>query len=83
MRRYLRSDATPLSSEDVQDIIKAKNSMKRASEVIAKKYKISSRWVYRIWREQEHSPDPLLKQNINWDEEIENIYYLYAELPSK
>jgi hypothetical protein len=57
--------------------------MKRASEVMAKKYKISSRRVYRIWRGQEHPPDPLLKQNINWDEEIESIYDLYAELPSK
>ncbi|CAB5190932.1 unnamed protein product [Rhizophagus irregularis] len=43
MLRYLRSDATPLSAEDIQDIIKAKNSMKRASEAMANKYKISSR----------------------------------------
>jgi hypothetical protein len=50
MLRYLRSDATPLSAEDIQDIIKAKNSMKRASEAMANKYKISSRRVYQIWR---------------------------------
>uniref|UniRef100_U9SP75 Uncharacterized protein n=1 Tax=Rhizophagus irregularis (strain DAOM 181602 / DAOM 197198 / MUCL 43194) TaxID=747089 RepID=U9SP75_RHIID len=43
MLRYLRSDATPLSAEDIQDIIKAKNSMKRASEAMANKYKISTR----------------------------------------
>ncbi|CAB5102893.1 unnamed protein product [Rhizophagus irregularis] len=43
MIRYLRSDATRLSSEDIQDIIKAKNSMKRASEAMANKYKISIR----------------------------------------
>lgn len=50
MIRYLRSDATHLSAEDIQDIIKAKNSMKRASEVMANKYKISTRRVYQIWR---------------------------------
>ncbi|CAG8797910.1 240_t:CDS:2, partial [Dentiscutata erythropus] len=72
MHRYKRSDATPLSSEDIQDIIKAKNSMKRASETMAKKYKISSRRVYQIWRGLEHPPDPLLKKNINWDKKIEN-----------
>ncbi len=42
MNRYLRSDATRLSEKDIQDIISAKNSMKRASEVMANKYKISS-----------------------------------------
>ena len=50
MKRYLRSDATRLSEKDIQDIIGAKNSMKRASEVMANKYKISSRRVYQIWR---------------------------------
>ncbi|CAG8707047.1 22398_t:CDS:1, partial [Gigaspora rosea] len=43
MIRYLRSDATYLSAENIQDIIKAKNSMKRASETMANKYKISTR----------------------------------------
>ena len=28
--RYLRSDATPLSDDNIQDIINARNSMKRA-----------------------------------------------------
>ena len=50
MNRYLRSDVTRLSEKDIQDIISAKNSMKRASEVMANKYKISSRRVYQIWR---------------------------------
>ncbi len=50
MNRYLCSDATRLSEKDIQDIIGAKNSMKRASEVMANKYKISSRQVYQIWR---------------------------------
>jgi len=50
MLRYLRSDATPLSTENIQDIIKAKNSMKRAPEAMANKYKISTRRVYQIWR---------------------------------
>src|SRR6266480_4293986 len=39
-----------LIRKDIQDIISAKNSMKRASEVMANKYKISSRRVYQIWR---------------------------------
>ncbi|CAB5202207.1 uncharacterized protein OCT59_013441 [Rhizophagus irregularis] len=58
MLRYLRSDATPLSAEDIQDIIKAKNSMKRASEAMANKYKISSRRVYQIWRGAHPQIDP-------------------------
>src|SRR3954452_908400 len=58
MVQYLRSDATCLSDNDIQDIINARNSMKRASEVIADKYKISSQRVYQIWRGV-HSPiDP-------------------------
>ena|SRR5918912_334136 len=55
MVRFLRSDATPLSDKDIQDIINAKNIMKRASEAMATKYKISTRRVYQIWRE-EHPP---------------------------
>src|SRR5581483_1091544 len=55
MVRYLRSDATSLSDEDIQDIINAKDLMNRASEVMAKKYKISPRRVYQIWR-GEHPP---------------------------
>lgn len=58
MLRYLRSDATHLSAEDIQDIIKAKNSMKRASEVMANKYKISTWRVYQIWRGAYPSIDP-------------------------
>ena len=50
MVRYLRSDVTPLSEDDIQDIINARYSMKRASQIMAKKYKISSRRVYQIWR---------------------------------
>jgi hypothetical protein len=55
MVRYLRSDATSLSDEDIRDIINAKDLMNRASEVMAKKYKISPRRVYQIWR-GEHPP---------------------------
>ncbi|CAG8689337.1 14988_t:CDS:2, partial [Funneliformis caledonium] len=50
MKCYLRSDVTRLSEKDIQDIISAKNSMKRASEVMTNKYKISSQQVYQIWR---------------------------------
>lgn len=55
MVRFLRTDATHLSDEDIQDIINAKNTMKRASETMASKYKISPRRVYQIWR-GEHPP---------------------------
>ncbi|RGB32331.1 hypothetical protein C1646_762975 [Rhizophagus diaphanus] len=58
MLQYLRSDATSLSAENIQDIIKAKNSMKRASEAMANKYKISSRRVYQIWRGAHPQIDP-------------------------
>jgi len=54
----LRSDATCLSDKDIQDIINARNSMKQASEVIANKYKISSRRVYQIWRGAHPPIDP-------------------------
>lgn len=63
MARYLRSDATSLSDNDIQDIINAKNLMNRAAEVMAKKYKISPRRVYQIWR-GEHPPiAPILVNN--------------------
>ena len=55
MVRFLRSDATHLSDEDIKDIINARNTMKRASEIMAKKYKISPRRVYQIWRDN-HPP---------------------------
>lgn len=58
MVRYLRSDATHLSDKDIQEIINAKNTMKRASEVMAAKYKISSRRVYQIWRGVHPPIDP-------------------------
>jgi hypothetical protein len=58
MVQYLRSDATCLSDNDIQDIINARNSMKRASEVMADKYKISSRRVYQIWRGVHPPIDP-------------------------
>ncbi|CAG8844712.1 21873_t:CDS:1, partial [Gigaspora margarita] len=35
MLQYLHSDTTPLSTENIQDIIKAKNSMKQALEAMA------------------------------------------------
>jgi hypothetical protein len=58
MIRYLRSDVSCLSDKDIQDIINARNSMKRASEVMANKYKISSRRVYQIWRGDHPPIDP-------------------------
>src|ERR1700761_6794838 len=64
MVRYLRSDATSLSDEDIREIINAKDLMNRASEIMAKKYKISPRRVYQIWR-GEHPPlAPILINDI-------------------
>ncbi|RIA96404.1 hypothetical protein C1645_815432 [Glomus cerebriforme] len=40
------------------DIIKAKNSMKRVLEVMANKYKISTWRVYQIWRDAHPPIDP-------------------------
>src|SRR6185436_15555398 len=65
--RYLRSDAIPLSDDNIQDIINARNSMKRASEAMAIKYKISTRRVYQIWKENHPPIDPreMISQPIN------------------
>src|SRR5436190_6667203 len=69
--RYLRSDATPLSDGNIQDIINARNLMKRASETMANKYKISTRRVYQIWRENYPPIDP---------REVVSQLYLHAKL---
>jgi len=58
MVQFLRSDATGLSDNDIQDINNARNSMKRASEVMVNKYKISSQRVYQIWRGAHPPIDP-------------------------
>ncbi|CAG8813707.1 10710_t:CDS:2, partial [Gigaspora rosea] len=55
--------ATPLSPKDIQDIIKAKNSMKRASEAMVNKYKISTQHVYQIWRGVHPPTDPKVMFN--------------------
>ncbi|CAG8652852.1 4238_t:CDS:1 [Paraglomus occultum] len=71
--RYLRSDATPLSDNNIQDIINARNSMKRASEAMAIKYKISTRRVYQIWRETHPPIDPrevMSQSNIGGDNTV-------------
>src|SRR3954451_18763715 len=84
MVRYLRSDATCLSDKDIQDIINARNLMKRASEVMADKYKISSRRVYQIWRgvhppidptevkktKSTHTLEPFQSQSVQKEKEI-------------
>ncbi|CAG8496462.1 3954_t:CDS:2 [Dentiscutata heterogama] len=66
--RYLRSDATPLSDDNIQDIINTRNSIKYALEAIASKYKISTRRVYQIWRGNHlliDSREEALRSNIN------------------
>src|SRR5581483_1138048 len=64
MVRYLQSDATSLSDEDIRDIINAKDLMNRASEVMAKKYKISPQRVYQIWRGEHPSIAPMLEHSM-------------------
>ncbi|CAG8494470.1 17354_t:CDS:2, partial [Cetraspora pellucida] len=54
----LNKNRLNIETEDIQDIIKAKNSMKRASEAMDNKYKISSRRVYQIWRGVHPQIDP-------------------------
>ena len=56
--QYLWSDATSLSDDNIQDIINARNLMKHASEAMAIKYKILTRHVYQIWRENHLPIDP-------------------------
>ncbi|CAG8674209.1 323_t:CDS:1, partial [Paraglomus brasilianum] len=56
--------------DNIQDIINARNSMKRASEAMAIKYKISTRRVYQIWRETHPPIDPrevMSQSNIGGD----------------
>ena len=73
MVRYLRSDATSLSDKDIRDIINSKDLMNRASEVMAKKYKISPRRVYQIWR-GEHPPiAPMLEHSMPLTSKTESL----------
>jgi len=64
MPRYLRSDATLLSSEAIREIIDARGT-KNALSILAKKYKISNNRIYKIWRGQEHPMDPTVNINQN------------------
>lgn len=87
MVRYLRSDATPLSDKDIQDIINAKNTMKRASEAMAIKYKISSRRVYQIWRGIHppiNSPNRTLQEKCKISsQELDELYKKEAKRDEK
>ncbi|RHZ85401.1 hypothetical protein Glove_66g27 [Diversispora epigaea] len=64
---YVRKAVKEYSDDNIQDIINARNSMKRASEAMAIKYKISTRRVYQIWRENHPPIDPreMISQPIN------------------
>ncbi|CAG8779467.1 26624_t:CDS:2 [Gigaspora margarita] len=62
MPRYLRSNATLLSSEAIHEIIDARGT-KNALSILAKKYKISNNHIYKIWRGQEHPMDPTIEKS--------------------
>ncbi|CAG8766396.1 31265_t:CDS:1 [Gigaspora margarita] len=77
--RYLRSDATPLLDNNIQDIINARNLMKHASEAMTIKYKILTTHVYQIWRDNYPPIDPreVVSQPIN----IGTILLLWSNNP--
>ncbi|CAI2189060.1 2302_t:CDS:2 [Funneliformis geosporum] len=67
-RRFLRSNATPLLPKAIKEIRNASRNISNAGHIICKKYHIGIKRYKDI--------------KIDWDKEIENIYDLYAELPS-
>jgi hypothetical protein len=60
--RFLCSDATSLSIDAFQDIINSRYTMKHAAQIMAKKYKISMRHVYQIWRNNQPPTETLTVQ---------------------
>ncbi len=68
--RFLRCDATHLSSEDLQDIINARNTMKGTAVAIAQKYHISTRRVYQIWRNKHPQIDNTYIVNLSHTKKV-------------
>src|SRR5579871_4946181 len=52
-RRYMRADATKLSSADYEDIMQYRNMKSKPLEQLRKKFHISTSRLYQIWRGQE------------------------------
>src|ERR1044072_2763604 len=53
LRRYMRSDATKLSTADYEDIMQYRDMKSKPLEQLRKKFHISSSRLYQIWRGQE------------------------------
>jgi hypothetical protein len=52
-RRYMRSDATKLSSTDYEDIMQYRDMKSKPLDQLRKKFHISTSRLYQIWRGQE------------------------------
>jgi hypothetical protein len=52
LRRYMRSDATKLSTADYEDIMQYRDMKSKPLEQLRKKFHISSSRLYQIWRGQ-------------------------------
>ncbi len=89
-KRFLRSDATPLIIEAIEEIRNASRNILNASRIMCKKYQIGMKRYKDIVNNQ-MPPEPTEKwkfimsssyssQKINWNKKIEGIYDLYAEL---
>ena len=52
-RRYMRADATKLSSADYEDIMQYRDMKSKPLEQLRKKFHISTSRLYQIWRGQE------------------------------
>ncbi len=89
-KRFLRSDATPLIIEAIEEIKNTLRNISNASRIMCKKYQIGMKRYKDIVNNQ-MPPEPIEKwkfiasisyssQKINWNKEIEGIYDLYTEL---
>ena len=89
-KRFLRSDATPLTVEAIEEIRNASRNISNASRIMCKKHRIGMKRYKDIINNQ-MPPKSTEKwkfianssyssQKINWDKEIEGIYDLYAKL---
>ena len=52
-RRYMRSDATKLSSADYEDIMQYRDMKSKPLDQLRKKFHVSTSRLYQIWRGQE------------------------------
>ncbi|CAI2197081.1 5263_t:CDS:1, partial [Funneliformis geosporum] len=51
--RYMRSDATKLSSADYEDIMQYRDMISKPLDQLRKKFHVSTSRLYQIWRGQE------------------------------